>query len=69
MSYGSGVHLTLLCAVLPFPLGFKIPLSTGLSTVSTESFRSLGQNMGQEPRSRLSSGNEALLQAVIVLRY
>ena len=47
MSYGSGVHLTLFYAVLPFPLGFQIPFSTVLSTVSAENFCSLGQNLGQ----------------------
>ena len=48
MSYGSGVHLALLCAILPFLLRFQIPFSTVLSTVSIENFRSLGQNMGQK---------------------
>ena len=55
MSYGSGIHLALLCAILPVPLGFQILFSTVLSTVSTENFCSLGQNMGQKPRSRSSA--------------
>ena len=67
MSYGSGIHLALLCAALPFPLGFQIPFSTVLSTVSTENFCSLGQNLGQKPRSRFLSGNEALLQMNIMV--
>ena len=55
MSYGSEVHLALLCAILPFLLGFQILFITVLSTVSTENFCSLGQNMGQKPRSRFSA--------------
>ena len=46
MSYGSSAHLALLCAILPFPLGFQILFSVVLSTISTGDFRSLGQNLG-----------------------
>ena len=67
MSYGSGVHLALLDAISLFPLGFQILFSIVISTVSTANFRSLGQNMGQKPRSRFLSGNEALSQSDMVL--
>jgi len=67
MSYGSGVHLALLSAILPISLGFKILFSAVLSAVSTENFCGLGQHLGQKPRFRFSSGNEAFLQVNMVL--
>ena len=54
MSYGSGVRLVLLCAVLLGSVGFQILFSIVLSTVPTENFRSLGQNMGQKLYAKIS---------------